>query len=211
MGRADQPLVVDYQGEPIDFTPPWPRLSMKQAILDHEDGVTEDDLGDEETLRAHALRIAGDDTEKHQAVRRMVHGELIGFLFEELVEHRLHRPTFITGFPVEVSPLARRSDADPDIADRFELMIAGRELANAFNELGDPDDQRERFRRQVEAKAAGALETMDYDEDYVMALEQGLPPTAGEGIGIDRLVMLLTDAPSIRDVILFPLLRPSIP
>jgi lysyl-tRNA synthetase class 2 len=138
----------------------------------------------------------------------MSRGELIGALFEQRVEHSLLQPTFVTHFPIEVSPLARRSDDQPEIAERFELFVAGREIANGFSELNDPLDQKERFLAQVEAKRRGRQETMDYDEDYIRALEHGLPPTAGEGIGIDRLAMLFADAPSIRDVILFPLLKP---
>jgi lysyl-tRNA synthetase class 2 len=130
-------------------------------------------------------------------------------LFEEYVEEELLQPTFITGFPVALSPLARRSEDNPHLADRFELFVAGREIANAFSELNDPVDQRERFWAQLKAKECGREETMDFDEDYLRALEHGLPPTAGEGIGVDRLAMLLGNAASIRDVILFPLLRPA--
>jgi lysyl-tRNA synthetase class 2 len=129
-------------------------------------------------------------------------------IFEKTVEHRLKDPTFITEYPAEVSPLARRSDKDAFITDRFELFVGGREIANGFSELNDPEDQAERFRLQVEGKEAGDDEAMPYDADYVTALEYGLPPTAGEGIGIDRLVMLFTDSPSIRDVILFPHMKP---
>jgi lysyl-tRNA synthetase class 2 len=136
-------------------------------------------------------------------------GEAIGFLFEQFVEGTLVQPTFITQFPVETSPLARRNDANPAVTDRFELFCVGREIANAFSELNDPIDQAQRFRSQLDAKARGQQETMDFDADYIRALEHGMPPTAGEGIGIDRLVMLLTDAQSIRDVILFPLLKPQ--
>ena len=136
-------------------------------------------------------------------------GSLQLTLFEHVAEARLLQPTFIIDYPVEVSPLARASDRQPDIAERFELFIAGRETANGFSELNDPEDQAERFQRQAQAKQAGDEEAMYYDADYVRALEYGLPPTAGEGVGIDRLAMLLTDAPSIRDVILFPQLKPE--
>jgi lysyl-tRNA synthetase class 2 len=130
-------------------------------------------------------------------------------LFDKTVEHQLKQPTFITAYPAEVSPLARRNDADPFITDRFELFIAGREIANGFSELNDPEDQADRFHQQMQVKAAGDEEAMPYDADYIVALEHGMPPTAGEGIGIDRLVMLFTDSPSIRDVILFPHMRPK--
>jgi lysyl-tRNA synthetase class 2 len=130
-------------------------------------------------------------------------------IFEKTVEHELKDPTFITAYPTEVSPLARRNDDDPSVTDRFEFFVGGREIANGFSELNDPEDQAERFRRQVEEKEAGDDEAMHFDADYVRALEHGLPPTAGEGIGIDRLVMLFTDSPSIRDVLLFPHMRPE--
>ena len=129
-------------------------------------------------------------------------------LFEERVEARLEQPTFITQYPTEVSPLSRKNDQNPEVTDRFELFIGGREIANGFSELNDPEDQAERFRQQLVKKSAGDLEAMQFDQDYITALEYGLPPTAGEGLGIDRLVMLLTDSPSIRDVLLFPLMKP---
>ncbi|MDX1697718.1 MAG: amino acid--tRNA ligase-related protein, partial [Thiohalobacterales bacterium] len=130
-------------------------------------------------------------------------------IFEKTVEARLDDPTFITAYPTEVSPLARRNDHDPFVTDRFEFFVGGREIANGFSELNDAEDQAERFRQQVAEKDAGDLEAMHFDEDYIRALEHGMPPTAGEGIGIDRLVMLFTDAPSIRDVLLFPHMRPE--
>jgi lysyl-tRNA synthetase class 2 len=137
------------------------------------------------------------------------YGNLLVEVFEQVAESQLIQPTFMTGYPLEVSPLARKNDANPTLVDRFELYIGGRELANAFSELNDPADQRQRFLRQMEAKNAGDHTANPIDEDYVRALEYGMPPAAGEGIGIDRLVMFFTDSPSIRDVILFPLLRPQ--
>ncbi len=136
-------------------------------------------------------------------------GKLLIEIFETVAEPKLWQPTFITEYPTEVSPLSRRNDANPEVVDRFELFIVGRELANAFSELNDPVDQKERFARQLAEKEAGDEEAHAMDEDYIRALEYGLPPTAGEGIGIDRLIMLLTDSASIRDVILFPQLRPE--
>ena len=141
----------------------------------------------------------------------MTAGHLLGALFEALVEPGLVQPTFVTQFPVELSPLARRNDRDPRFVDRFELIVARQEIANAFSELNDPEDQRARFEEQRRARAAGDLEAHVMDEDYLRALEHGLPPTAGEGIGVDRLVMVLTGATSIREVILFPQLRPEPP
>jgi lysyl-tRNA synthetase class 2 len=198
---------VTYGDQVIDFSKGWPRIPMREAIISKVKDLGERDFADLDKLRAVALRRAESPADK-AAVASMNLGELVGTLFEQHVEASLINPTFITEFPVETSPLARRNDANSAITDRFELFCMGREIANGFSELNDPVDQEQRFRAQVEAKTRGQQETMDYDEDYIRALEHGLPPTAGEGIGIDRLCMLLTDAPSIRDVILFPLLRP---
>jgi len=199
---------VKYGDHLIDFSKGWPRIPMRQAIAERVKELTEKDFGDVERLRTIALRKAESPADK-AAIATMNVGELTALLFEQYVEHELINPTFITEFPVENSPLARRSDANPAVTDRFELFCMGREIANAFSELNDPVDQEQRFRSQVDAKARGQQETMDYDADYIRALEHGMPPTAGEGIGIDRLCMLFTDAQSIRDVILFPLLRPQ--
>lgn len=194
---------VAYQGTNINFAGPYRRLRMTEALCEIG-GVPAAALQSRESAIAYA--DAQNVTLPGAAVPM---GVVITALFEELVEHKLIAPTFITHFPVEVSPLARRNDIDPTVTDRFELFIYGREIANGFSELNDPIDQAERFRAQVEAKAKGNDEAMYYDADFVRALEHGMPPTAGAGLGIDRLVMLLTDAPSIRDVILFPQLRPE--
>jgi lysyl-tRNA synthetase class 2 len=178
-------------------------MSVREAIRAFNDNISEADLDDVEAMRGHCARL---EIPVKPGYGR---GKLWIEVFEKTVETRLRHPTFITGYPTEVSPLARRSDADPFVTDRFEFFVGGREIANGFSELNDPEDQAERFRAQVEDKEAGDLEAMHYDADYVRALEYGLPPTAGEGIGIDRLVMLLTDSPSIRDVLLFPHLRPE--
>ena len=198
---------VKYGEHTIDFKKRWPRIPMMESICQRVKDLTEKDFADVEKLRAVAVRRA-DDKEK-AAIATMNKGELMGLLFEQYVEGELVQPTFITQFPVELSPLARRNDANPSVTDRFELFCVGREIANAFSELNDPVDQAGRFQAQLDAKDRGQQETMDYDHDYIRALEHGLPPTAGEGIGIDRLAMLLTDAQSIRDVILFPLLKPQ--
>lgn len=200
---------ITYQGKEIDFGPGWKRITMSDAVLEAMEGkLAREDLVRPEKLRAVLLETFQGTSADRQAIERMASGELIGALFEEHVEDQLIHPTFITQFPTAISPLARRNDENPEFADRFELFCAGREIANAFSELNDPIDQKERFEGQVEAKLRGDEETMDFDADYIAALEHGLPPTAGEGIGIDRLAMLLTDAASIRDVILFPLLKP---
>lgn len=194
---------VVYQGQEISFARPFQRFSLLEALQKFA-GLSQSDVNDRKALLGHAA--------KHGIGIRDENAEL-GLiqltLFEELVEKQLVSPTFITEFPTSVSPLSRRNDANPDIADRFELFICGREIANAFSELNDPVDQKGRFLSQVEERESGDDEAMYLDEDYVTALEYGMPPTAGQGIGIDRLVMLLTDSPSIRDVILFPILRGS--
>jgi len=198
---------VTYQGTRLSFAKGWKRISMADAVREAAPDLGPDGVRDAAALRAELRRHVS--PAESAAAEKASAGELLGLLFGQLVEPRLVQPTFITHFPTVLSPLSRRSDADPEMTDRFELFVAGREIANGFSELNDPADQRGRFLEQVAAKERGQAETMDYDEDYVRALEHGMPPTAGEGIGIDRLAMLLTDAPSIRDVILFPLLRPQ--
>ncbi len=205
--RVTGSIDVTYQGTPLSFAKGWRRIPMAEAVREAAPALGDKDTRDAGAL-LHELRHHVSAAEAEAAEKRNA-GELLGQLFGLLVEPTLLQPTFVTHFPTAISPLSRRSDADPEIADRFELFVAGREIANGFSELNDPADQRQRFLEQVAAKERGQAETMDYDEDYVRALEHGLPPTAGEGVGIDRLVMLLTDAPSIRDVILFPLLRPA--
>lgn len=197
--------VVHYQGHEIDFNGPYARISVEQAVMDAADGLTPETIRDLNTLKS--------ECDKHHIVidSSWGWGRLVMELFEVLVEPKLVQPTFVTHYPIEVSPLSRRNDKDAEVADRFELFVAGREIANGFSELNDPEDQQQRFEAQVAAKDAGDDEAMHFDHDYIRALEYGLPPTAGEGIGIDRLVMLLTDAPSIRDVLLFPYMRPEHP
>jgi len=191
---------LSYQGKEIDFSPPWRRIPFFEALKEIGN-VPSEIMEDRE-------RLFGFAKEKGiSAVERENRGKLLTKIFDHLVEPRLVQPTFIYGYPIEVSPLAKRNRDNPEIVDRFELFIAGKEIANAFNELNDPDDQRQRFLQQVAEREAGDEEAQFMDEDYIMALEYGLPPTAGEGIGIDRLVMILTDSPSIRDVILFPHMR----
>jgi lysyl-tRNA synthetase class 2 len=193
---------ITYQGEEYDVGQNFIRMTVKESLLKHNPELTEKDLDSSERLR-EILADLGVGLESSYGL-----GKLQIELFEKTVESNLKIPTFITAYPTEVSPLARKSDDDPFVTDRFEFFIAGREIANGFSELNDPEDQAERFRLQVEDKEAGDQEAMHYDEDYITALEYGMPPTAGEGIGIDRLVMFLTDAASIRDVILFPHMRP---
>ncbi len=192
--------VIEYQGDTIDFGKPWRRLTMEQAMSELG-GMDPAIMYDREKLLEFAA-------EKNVPVNKDARaGKVLTKLFDALVEPQLIQPTFIVGYPVEVSPLSRKNDADPRFTDRFELFIAGREIANGFSELNDPDDQRGRFMQQVEDRAAGDDEAHMMDEDYVEALEHGMPPTAGEGIGIDRVAMLFTDSASIREVILFPHMR----
>jgi lysyl-tRNA synthetase class 2 len=195
-------LKIDYQGQEIDLTPPWRRLELRQS-LSEIGGIPAEVVQDPEALIALAL--------EYGVVLRQGegYGRALAKLFDLKVETNLIQPTFITGYPIEISPLSRRNDQDPEVADRFELFIAGREMANGFSELNDPEDQRNRFLKQVAAREAGNDEAHFMDEDYVQALEYGMPPAAGEGVGIDRLVMLLTNSASIRDVIIFPQLRPE--
>ncbi len=192
---------VQHQGRHYDLGRPFRRMTVLESVLHYNHEIAASDLAERDSAAAVARRlgipIAPDDGL----------GKIQTEIFEKTVEHRLDEPTFITAYPAEVSPLARRNDSDPFITDRFEFFVAGRELANGFSELNDPEDQAARFRQQAENKARGDEEAMHYDADYIRALEYGLPPTAGEGIGIDRLVMFFTDCPSIRDVILFPHLR----
>ncbi len=192
---------IEYQGVVIDFNQPFARLSVTEALLKYHPELKAEQLNDLHECRKvlNSLHLPYKESDGL--------GKLHMIAFEETVEHQLMQPTFITAYPTEVSPLARRSDNDPEVTDRFEFFIGGREIANGFSELNDPEDQAERFRKQVAEKDAGDLEAMHFDSDYIEALEYGLPPTAGEGIGIDRLVMLFTNSPSIRDVILFPQLR----
>ncbi len=194
---------LNYQGDEYDFSQPFTRMSVKASILHFNPQISAADLDDIECAKriAEGLGIA------LKASYGL--GKVQIEIFEKTVEHQLKQPTFITAYPTEVSPLARRSDADPSVTDRFEFFVGGREIANGFTELNDAEDQAERFRSQVAEKDAGDLEAMHFDADYVRALEHGMPPTAGEGIGIDRLVMLFTDSPSIRDVLLFPYMRPE--
>ncbi len=194
---------VPYQGEQFDFAAPFTRMTVKESILHFNPALEAGDLEVLERARAVAQRLDIPLKESYGLGKVQIE------IFEKTVEHRLNQPTFITAYPTEVSPLARRSDDDPFVTDRFEFFVGGREIANGFSELNDYEDQAARFRDQVAEKEAGDAEAMHYDEDYIAALEYGMPPTAGEGIGIDRLVMLFTDSPSIRDVLLFPHMRPQ--
>ncbi|WP_350558261.1 lysine--tRNA ligase [Psychrobacter sp. CAL346-MNA-CIBAN-0220] len=193
---------LTYQEETISLKAPFARISMSEAIAQYAEGFDMERIDDRDYLADYVST-----TLKQQVKDVFGAGKLKTIVFEETAEHQLRQPTFITEYPAETSPLARRNDDNPEITDRFELFIGGRELANGFSELNDPADQAERFRGQVAEKDAGDDEAMHFDEDYIEALSYGLPPTAGEGIGIDRLVMLFTDSASIRDVILFPQMR----
>jgi lysyl-tRNA synthetase class 2 len=197
-------MVVNYQGREVDLSPPWKRYTMDEALAEIA-GIDPADLADPEKVmalaKAHEIKLepeAGPGKAKTE-------------LFELLVEEKLVNPTFVTSYPTEVSPLARRNEENPEVTDRFELFITGREIANAFSELNDPIDQRKRLEKQIAERGADEEIFPELDEDFIRALEYGMPPAAGQGIGIDRLVMLLTDSPSIRDVILFPHLRPEQP
>ena len=194
--------VIEYQSQTINLAPPWRRWSYHQAILE-VNGLAPAILTDREQALAAAKQLNVPVDPKWPLFN------IVNEIFEETVEPRLEQPTFITDYPIEISPLARRKDADPALTDRFELYIAGREIANAFSELNDPLDQRERFEGQAAQREAGNEEAHVVDEDFLRALEYGMPPTAGEGIGIDRLIMLFTNQASIRDVVLFPQLRPE--
>lgn len=193
---------ITYQGQEIDLTPPWKRVSFYNSLEEIGD-LAPEDYQDREKAKALVLKLG----ENVQIKEKL--GKIQAKLFDLLVEPKLIQPHFIYHYPTEISPLSRKNAKHPEITDRFELFIAGREMANAFSELNDPRDQKERFEEQAKAKAQGDEESHFMDEDYVQALEYGMPPAAGEGIGIDRLVMLLTDSPSIREVILFPLLKPE--
>ena len=196
--------LVDYQGERTTSAAVRAHERARRRSCTSTRTLTAADIDDPGRARAQVAEHLGIDVKPGYGL-----GKIQIEIFEKTVEHRLRQPTFITEYPTEVSPLARRNDDNPFVTDRFEFFIGGREIANGFSELNDPEDQAERFREQVAKKEAGDDEAMHFDADYIRALEYGLPPTAGEGIGIDRLVMLFTDSPSIRDVLLFPHMRPE--
>ena len=193
---------INFGEHEIDLRPPYRRLSLHEAVLSHNTELKREDLDQIDRLRSHLEQVGGPISNQWGA------GKLLFEVFERTVEDQLIQPTFITHYPLEVSPLSRVSDSEPTITDRFEFFVGGMEIANGFSELNDPEDQAERFMHQIAQRQSGDHEAMHYDDDYIRALEFGLPPSAGEGIGIDRLVMLLTDRPSIRDVILFPYMKP---
>jgi lysyl-tRNA synthetase class 2 len=206
--RVNDSTTLNYQNHTIELSGKWRRLDLMTALEDIE-GFNKDLMSDKEELLNFAsskgIHFPGGKNKKDVRI-----GKAIMKIFENLVEPQLIQPTFVTGYPVEVSPLSRRNDDDSSITDRFELFIAGSEIANGFSELNDPEDQKERFLQQVADREAGDGEAHYMDDDYIEALEYGMPPTAGEGIGIDRLTMLLTNSPSIREVILFPHMRPKV-
>uniref|UniRef100_UPI0035B0DB98 amino acid--tRNA ligase-related protein n=1 Tax=Inhella sp. TaxID=1921806 RepID=UPI0035B0DB98 len=191
---------LTYAGQPVDLSQPFARLTIRDALLVHA-GLSETEVDNPEVLAAR-IKAAGEDVPKNANLAVLQYS-----LFEATVEEKLWQPTFIMNHPLEVSPLARANDENPGITERFELYMTGREVANGFSELNDAEDQAARFHAQVDAKDSGDDEAMHFDADFIRALEYGMPPTGGCGIGIDRFVMLLTDSPSIRDVILFPALR----
>lgn len=196
-------LQITYQDLAIDLNQPFERITLKDSILKCNPDLKPADIATLDAAKATAKKM---EISVQDAFGL---GKVLVEIFEKTVEHRLLQPTFVTAYPAETSPLARLNDEDPFVTDRFELFVGGREIANGFSELNDPEDQADRFQKQMHAKSAGDEEAMPYDADYITALEHGLPPTAGEGIGIDRLVMLFTNSPSIRDVILFPHMRPK--
>jgi lysyl-tRNA synthetase class 2 len=196
--------LVTYQDETYDFAKPFERVTVEEVIQRYNPAIDRSRIRDREYL----ADVAGELGIKVES--NYGSGKLQIEIFEKTGEHQLRQPTFVTKYPTEVSPLSRKNDRDPFVTDRFELFIGGREIANGFSELNDPEDQEERFRAQAENRTAGDDEALVYDADYIRALEYGLPPTAGLGLGIDRLVMLLTNSPSIRDVLLFPHMRPEI-
>lgn len=201
MYKVNGTMIAEFEGHRIDFTPPWNRMTMLEAIQKYA-GVDFNQVKTDEEARKVAEEL------KLKVEPNATRGEIINEVFEAFVEDKLIQPTFIYGHPVEISPLAKRNRENPEFTDRFEVFIMAREIANAFSELNDPIDQKERFLKQMEKRAKGDDEAHMMDEDYINALEYGMPPTGGLGIGIDRLVMLMTGSPSIRDVILFPTLRP---
>ncbi|NLV36399.1 MAG: lysine--tRNA ligase [Clostridiaceae bacterium] len=192
---------IAYQGQEIDLTPPWNRMTMRDAVLKYS-GVDFDTIESDEAAR----KVAGEKQLHVDA--KMTKGEVMNLMFEEMAEEHLIQPTFIMDYPVEISPLTKRKADKPELTERFELFITGREMANAYSELNDPIDQKERFLKQVQKRESGDEEANMMDDDYINALEYGLPPTGGLGIGIDRLIMLLTDSYSIRDILLFPTMKP---
>ncbi|MFV1973547.1 MAG: lysine--tRNA ligase [Thiohalobacterales bacterium] len=201
--QLTESTTIECQGESYDFGKPFRRMTVRESILEFNPELGAGDIDEPDRARAVADKLGIPLKDSYGPGKVQIE------IFEKTVEGRLADPTFITAYPTEVSPLARRNDDDPFVTDRFEFFVGGREIANGFSELNDSEDQAERFRQQVAEKDAGDLEAMHFDADYIRALEHGMPPTAGEGIGIDRLVMLFTDSPSIRDVLLFPHMRPE--